>query len=342
MREILEVCIQLDRMAYDTYRALAQTTSDEEFVTCFEQLAKEERVHVDWWSDLLMAWEAGLVPDIADEHGFLERLGEIRTELQSSEVEGYADMSTDDMLDLAVKFEFYLLDPLFGELLGLVRPGSKIDVHESYSRHILRLIELIERRYTRPGLATFLAGVLHRAYRDQQRLASLAVHDQLTGLYNRRGTLDHLAQWLSWSRRYGRPLSVMILDVDRFKRINDEYGHAVGDRALEAVANALTDTVRASDTVGRFGGDEFVVIAPETDGSELEAFMDRLVMAVGERRVESEGEPVSVTVSIGGAWATGGVDVSAEELVAQADRSMYEAKEAGRNRSGVAFSAATP
>jgi len=342
MREILEMCIELDRMAYDTYQTLAQTCSDEEFTTCFAQMAKEERSHVGWWSDLLMAWEAGLIPDIADEHDLLERLTEIRFELDVSAVEDCRGMSTDDVLDLAVKFEFYLLDPIFGELLALVRPGSKIDVNESYSRHVLRLVDLIERRYTRPGLSTFLAGVLRRAFRDQQRLASLAVHDQLTGLYNRRGLLGHLTQWLSWSMRYGRPLGVILVDVDHFKRINDRHGHEIGDRALEAVADALTDTVRSSDTVGRFGGDEFVVLAPETDGAELEALMERLISAVADHTVLSEGERIELSVSAGGAWAPGGVEVSAELLVAQADRSMYEAKEAGRNRSGVALSAATP
>jgi diguanylate cyclase (GGDEF)-like protein len=342
MREILQMCIELDRMAYDTYRALAQTCEDEEFVACFTQMAKEERTHVEWWSDLLVAWEAGLVPDIADEHGLLERLTEIGYELELNSIDDCRGMSPDDVLDLAVKFEFYLLDPIFGELLGLVRPGSKIDVNESYSRHVLRLVELIERRYTRPGLSSFLAGVLRRAYRDQQRLASLSMHDQLTGLYNRRGLLGHLTQWLSWSKRYGRPLGVVLVDVDHFKTINDRYGHEIGDRALEAVADALTDAVRSSDTVGRFGGDEFVVLAPETDGAELEALMERLIAAVAEHTVLSEGERIELSVSTGGAWATGGVEVSAELLIAQADRSMYEAKGAGRNRSGVALSAAAP
>lgn len=342
MREILELCIELDRMAYETYRAMARTCADKELATCFDQLSKEERTHVDWWSDLLVAWEAGLVPDIADEHGLLERLREIRDELHSTLVDDCSAMETDDALDVAAKFEFYLLDPIFGELLALVRPGSRIDVHESYSRHVLRLVDLIERRYTRPGLAKFLAGVLRRTYRDQQRLAALARHDQLTGLFNRRGLLDHLAQWLSWSHRYGRPLGVVLIDVDHFKQINDEYGHAAGDTVLQLVADALADTVRSSDTVGRFGGDEFVVLAPETDGAELEGLMERLVDAVALKPVEIAGQTVLASVSAGGAWASGGVSITAEELIAQADRSMYEAKEAGRNRFGVAFSASTP
>lgn len=339
MREILELCIELDRMAFDAYTALSRLTNDEELRRNFDHLAKEERVHVEWWTELLLAWEAGLLPDIADEHHLLERLEEMRSELKDSIPEGLTEISIDDALDLAVHFEFYMLDPLFGELVDLMKPGGRVAVRESYSRHVLRLIELVEKRYTRRGSAKFLAGVLHRAYRDQQRLAALAMRDPLTGHYNRRGLLGYLNQWLSWSWRYGRPVGVVLLDVDRFKQINDSYGHDVGDEALVAVSEALADTVRSSDVVGRFGGDEFIVLAPEADGQELDALMDRIVTAVGQKALKAGAGEIKLSVSVGGAWAPGGVEVAPEILVAEADRSMYLAKEAGRNRAGDVLSA---
>jgi diguanylate cyclase (GGDEF)-like protein len=339
MREILELCIELDRMASETYEALARTCEDDEIGSAFGQLAKEERVHVDWWTDLLMAWEAGLVPDIADEHHLLRRLRDIRAELRSVSPTSCEGMSTDDVLDLAARFEFFMLDPLFGELVDLMQPGGKLEVREAYARHILRLIELIERRYTRPGLATFLAGVLRRAYRDQQRLSVLAMRDQLTGLQNRRGLLGHLTQWLSWSARYSRPVGLVLLDVDHFKEINDSYGHEAGDKALASIADALSMTVRASDIVGRFGGDEFLVLAPEADGVELDGLMHRLVRAVASLPLNLGVDRVHLSVSTGAAWAPGGMSISPEQLIAKADRAMYEAKHAGRNRAGEAVEA---
>ena len=176
--------------------------------------------------------------------------------------------------------------------------------------------------------------------RDQGRLLAGARRDALTGLHARRDTLTHLAQWLSWSQRYGRPIGVVLLDVDRFRLVNDVYGTDAGDEALGAVASTLTRAVRASDTVGRFGGDSFVVLAPETDGSELEALMARLIEAVDDVALDSEGAAYGVSVSAGAAWAPGGIAITPEWLIAQADRSLYEAKTLGRNRAGTALSAA--
>jgi diguanylate cyclase (GGDEF)-like protein len=339
MREILELCIELDRMACEAYGDLARTCHDPELSSAFESMSCEERGSIDWWGDLLIAWDAGLVPDIADEHHLLKRLRQIHDELAAALPADCSGCSNDDALDLAARFEFYMLDPLFGELIELTQPGSKDEALETYSGHVMRLIELIETRYTRPGSARFLAGVLKTAYRDQQRLAALAVRDQLTGLYNRRGLFGHLKQWLAWSWRYGRPVGIILIDVDHFKRVNEAYGHPAGDEALRHIASILESSLRASDMVGRFGGDEFLILAPETDGAELESLMARAISSVQSTPLELGDALVSLSVSAGGAWAPGGVDVGPDTLVAQADRSLHDAKESGRNRAGSAVSA---
>lgn len=337
MREILERCIELDNKAGEIYRALAQVTENDALATVFDSMAREESMHVTWWIKLLEAWETGLVPDIADQHEILGRVTEILGDVDAVSLEELHGMSTDDMLDLATKFEFLMLDPVLGELMDLMQPGSRRQLREAYSRHVLRLVEAIEQNYTRPGLAAFLAGVLKRAYRDQQKLVTLAVRDQLTGLYNRRGLLGHLSQWLSWSNRYQHPIGIALVDVDYFKHINDQLGHLAGDEALRRIAHVLLGAVRSSDMVGRFGGDEFVILAPEADGQELTRLMERLVTAVSNEPLKVDGEPVILSVTVGGAWVTGGTSVSPEALIATADRSLYAAKGAGRNRAGDAL-----
>lgn len=334
MREILETCVELDKRAYDLYRGLSEDCPDPELSLVFGNMAIEERTHIDWWSDLLVAWEGGLLPDIADEHDLLARLNEVRNAVDSIESKQPDDLCGDDMLDLAAQYEFYLLDPLFGELVDLIEPGNKSEIREAYSRHVLRIVEAIEKHYTRPGLARFLASVLKRGYRDQQRLAALAVRDQLTGLFNRRGLVGHLNQWLSWSARYGRPVGVVLIDLDRFKEINDRFGHATGDRVLQSVGQALRQTVRASDVVGRFGGDEFLVLAPEGDRDMLQQLMDRLVAAVDALDLTVADQKVRVSVSVGGAWMAGGLEMAPETFVGMADSSMYDAKGAGRGQAG--------
>jgi len=334
MQLILELCVELDTRAASSYAALAAACADEEVKLTFERMGAEEISHVGWWTELLEAWQQGLVPDVADESTILGRLRELAEEIEMLRPADYAELSTDQMLDLAAHMEFFMLDPVFGELLDLVNPGSTREHHEAYSRHVMRLVGCIESRHSRTDLAHFLARVLARSFSDQQRLAALAMHDPLTGLYNRRGFYGYVRQWASWSTRYAHPLGVLLVDIDRFKSINDSFGHPQGDDALRAVSAALCQAVRTSDVVGRYGGDEFAILAPETDADELVLLMNRIVDVVRDTVFTGGASPVQLSVSVGGALAQGALQITPEQLLAAADHSLYEAKAAGRDRAG--------
>ncbi|MCL2504344.1 MAG: diguanylate cyclase [Coriobacteriia bacterium] len=324
MKEVLSLCAELDRTTYATYKALARAfSSDPELSEYFHQLAADERKHVHWWSELLAAWKADLLPKLKNADQALERLKEIKATLSPALCEDYSHLSVDDALDLAAQFEFFMLDPLFGELMDFIQPGDEISLTHSYPNHILRLIELIEKRYSRPGMARFLAGVLERTLESQQQLSALALRDELTSLYNRRGILSHLDQWLSWSVRYNRPLGVILLDVDNLKVVNDTHGHEAGDYVLKNVAEVLTETIRATDMVGRFGGDEFVVLAPETESEALDSLAERLITAVADRPVITASDAIGISISAGGASLPSSSAASAEKLLAEADSAMY-------------------
>jgi len=124
------------------------------------------------------------------------------------------------------------------------------------------------------------------------------------------------------------------VDIDRFKSINDTYGHPRGDDALRAVAAALCQAVRTSDVVGRYGGDEFAILAPETDADELVLLMDRIVDVVNSTGFAFGDSDVRLSVSVGGSLARGALPITPEQLLAAADHSLYEAKAAGRDRAG--------
>ena len=171
-----------------------------------------------------------------------------------------------------------------------------------------------------------------RALRDQQRLGKLATQDPLTELYNRRGFYGYLRQWTSYATRYGHPLSVLLIDIDRFKTINDTFGHPAGDDALKTVAEALRRAVRTSDIVGRYGGDEFAILAPETDRGELVQLMERVLTAIRETQVDFNETRAQLTVSVGGAYVSDGIPVRPEQLLAAADQALYDAKGSGRDR----------
>jgi diguanylate cyclase (GGDEF)-like protein len=182
--------------------------------------------------------------------------------------------------------------------------------------------------------------VLRRHHRDvlvqvatlTGRLHELATLDSLTGLLNRRAFLDRGEAEVVRCRRHGGPLACAMIDVDHFKRINDELGHAAGDAQLRQVGGLLRATLRAHDLPARLGGDEFVALMPETglDGAVLLA--DRLRALVAERPVTlpERAEPLAVTVSVGVAAAEG--CNSLEELLARADAALLRAKRQGRDQ----------
>jgi diguanylate cyclase (GGDEF)-like protein len=161
----------------------------------------------------------------------------------------------------------------------------------------------------------------------QARMAEMALHDALTGLPNRNLFSDRLALAIAASRREGARAALLFLDLDRFKPINDTYGHAFGDLLLKQVAGRLTATVRGVDTVARIGGDEFLVLLPGEGDEGAAAAADRLVEAVG-RPYLVEGRDIRMSCSIGIAFHPD--DALGEiELVKNADEAMYRAKQAG-------------
>jgi two-component system, cell cycle response regulator len=161
---------------------------------------------------------------------------------------------------------------------------------------------------------------------DLQRLATT---DALTGVPNRRMLDDQLRRHVSRAARHKRPLAVMLIDVDRFKDINDRLGHPSGDQALVGITRRLAQRLRAEDVLGRWGGEEFMVITPDVDGAGAGVLAEALRAEVAGRPLVADGSELAVTVSIG--WA-GWRGEPAEQLVVRADAALRRAKDGGRNR----------
>ena len=165
----------------------------------------------------------------------------------------------------------------------------------------------------------------HELMAQGARLEALLREDALTGLLNRRAILTQLAGMVSGARRHGHPLSIAVCDIDHFKRVNDTHGHQAGDEVLVGVAHAMGTHLRQEDQLGRLGGEEFLVLLPDTDADAAMAVAERM-----REEVAHAAMPVPVTVSIG--IATWEDAETPEAFLARADEALYAAKDAGRDR----------
>lgn len=174
--------------------------------------------------------------------------------------------------------------------------------------------------------------LLRRLFESQRKLMDLATRDELTGLGNRRYFMQRGEEALRLAARHGRPLSLLMIDLDKFKQVNDRFGHAAGDDVLKFLAVNLALHSRSTDTCGRIGGEEFAIVLPETALPEALASAERIREAVARTPVPTDqsAEPISITVSIGAAMLAPGQSLDA--LLEEADRALYEAKGSGRNR----------
>jgi diguanylate cyclase (GGDEF)-like protein len=232
-------------------------------------------------------------------------------------------------------FENVYFGLYFGSLYGLLSPIlARIMGHP-----LLLVVPKIVNAFAGCVVLTILLwrwlplAVKERSQAEQRAsdLQTLAAIDFLTGIYNRRQFEALARAELARCQRYMRPLSVLMIDIDHFKAVNDRLGHAAGDRVLQNVASICRAEKRDSDIIARIGGEEFAVMLPETTETAALQFAERLRNQVRDSAPMIFGEKVSVTISIGVAGATirtAGI----ETLLRQADRALYEAKRSGRDR----------
>jgi diguanylate cyclase (GGDEF)-like protein len=185
--------------------------------------------------------------------------------------------------------------------------------------------ELLARAHS-AGRVNELRQMLRRWADD---LPELAFTDEVTRLYNRKYLVRQLSALIASARRHHRELAIALFDVDRFKRINDTFGHAAGDAVLSRLAELVRAQIRQEDLSGRYGGDEFLLILPDSDAAGAQATCEKLRDAVAAASPDSLGYDISLTASIG--WASWHGE-ELDELIARADESLYRAKRAGRDR----------
>jgi len=230
-----------------------------------------------------------------------------------------------------------------GYSLGEVRGGISVSMDISEIKKDMTTNKIIVAVLSIITIVTLLAIIISMVLRLAKKLTGahqiieqMAITDELTQIYNRRHFHNSLDRELSRSKRYGHPLSLLMLDIDHFKRVNDFYGHQIGDDVLIGLAAIVKSTTREMDVVARYGGEEIAVILPETDGRGAVLNAEKIRGSIETHAFEiHEGKTLKVTVSVGVSCLeqiAGKEEGRANKLIKSADEAMYLAKKSGRNQ----------
>lgn len=255
----------------------------------------------------------------------------IETQVLLHQYYGFSHQQTTELIDSIGEQAVHFIE-MFSIPPGDMKPYSQIiqEANEELSRLNYSYEQLVLELTQAKRNAEQLAVELKRA---NDSLRDLAVRDGLTGLYNHRYFQDALANALDQVRRYRHSLAILLVDIDYFKRINDEHGHPVGDQVLQEISALLVRLARSCDIVARYGGEEFALILPETGLTGAKVLANRLRRGIEQQTIDTGDRPIRITVSIGVASTEQcGEDTTRSTLITLCDNALYAAKHNGRNR----------
>lgn len=330
--DIIGLCRQIDETARDVYAKLSSLSDNNELSIFWTQMSKEESEHIAFWK------RAELFKAFSDIPNLFEHPKEVISDLEKT-LSRSKDLlrscekncSIQNALTLAYRMEFYLLHPAFEMLFHLLGPtAGGINPEDEYETHISEFINMLSKYcHVTPELE-LLGETLQRLWKENKHLALQSTHDELTKVLNRRGFFTLSVQFAYLAQRTQSTLGVMMIDLDHFKSINDHYGHMVGDTVLKETANLIKKELRASDIVGRYGGEEFIVLLTQTKSGATASIAEKIRESIEKNPPEG----IPLTVSIGIAEDELGHKVREDymELIQNADASLYDAKNTGRNR----------
>lgn len=335
LTEIISTCILIDQMASDIYSRLSESCQKELKAFWFH-MAEEEKEHVLFWKELLILAERHVLPDVfPDPDTVLAEVKKVHEKVVLLFESSKKITDTGQAFLVAYRLELYVLHPAFLQLFHFIKvPLSVKNPEDQYETHINEFIEALTRYGEVTPELELLGETLQHLWKENRILAVQSSYDELTGIFNRRGFLNILKPLMYLAQRSNSTVGIIMADIDDFKRVNDKYGHQKGDEVLRRVAQILKQSIRTSDIVGRYGGEEFIIYFPSVQPEHALDVVEKL-----RKKVEvAAGTGPGVTISLG--MSCGILRNKLEEettaLIAKADACLYEAKKAGKNRAVLA------
>jgi diguanylate cyclase (GGDEF)-like protein len=326
--EIIDVAYNVEVLARDLYAKFADSFDDPDFRKFWRNFSADEGSHLEFWDNLREMGKTLPFPIPVDDPeellSSLQKSMSIAQDLAGDSVLNLSSISVTDALLAAYRLELHMLDSSFQTLfqsLKFLQIG--FDPVQEYDRHISFFIDGLTRFGSDRMETELLAITLSRLWAENKLLANQVLEDELTGVLNRRGIKTMGAQICALMRRRNSSIGVMMIDLDNFKLLNDSRGHAAGDSALAASASILKATLRESDIIGRFGGDEFIVLLPDTD--DTEAVSRKTMLALNSELDKSFGTSATAGFSQGKIDEDDLLE-ALDKLVCRADDNLYQAK----------------
>lgn len=332
IQRMVALCREIDEVAHEVYARLSGVPTMEATAEFWAGMSDDESHHVEFWRRVEahgLAVDAALIfddpPRVVEE--LQAALDRARLLLDSTE----RDISVSQGFVIAYRMEFYLLHPAFELLFRLLGPTIEgPNPAEAYESHIESFIDELTGLDAATPELELLGETISSLWRENKRLSVLATLDPLTEVMNRAGFFALATQFTHLAARTEARVAVLMIDLDEFKAVNDQHGHAFGDKVLVHVARALSSRLRASDIVGRYGGEEFVVLATAIDPGSAHALAETLRTAIEDLLPAGIRQTISIGVAESGIGADPAADL--QSLIRYADEALYRAKNEGRNR----------
>jgi len=329
--KILRLCEKIDMKAAAIYHYFSETEKDTKLKNFWEQMSHEEKGHVNAWRFLIdLTLKGETLQIFENNHELIEDLESAIPNIDLHHAESKTNLSKDKKFEIACHLELIMLNRSFINAFYLIKSIKKDDEYiNDYEKHLMNLFEILEEYDCLIQLSGIIK-ILKRLWQDNKKLVVTTNEDYLTGIFNRRGFFNTTIPVAHMSYRNNSTVAVMMTDLDKFKLINDKYGHQVGDKVLASSAKIIKNLMRRSDIVGRYGGEEFVIFLPQTDPEYLFSIAENI-----RKTIEQENKKrIPITISIGIAYKTfkGNIEKEVYELINIADNNLYKAKQSGRNR----------
>jgi len=328
--KVIDLCALLEGKALGIYETLLDSAVDEKLRDLWSTMVADEKEHRDYWLRLKELCSDGGVPEVFDEpRRYVDELQALMLRFDHIADHVKTEYHTPEVFVHTLRLEFLLLHPSFVILFNyLPREDDGMSPSRSYEQHLGKLLNsMMDYEALSPEME-LLGEAIGQVWKKSEEGAIRAVSDDLTGIHNRRGLYIAMKPLAYLARREREAAGVLILEINGLKEINDAFGHKVGDRILRKAAEVVSLRLRASDVVGRFGGDDFLALLTRFDLRHFQSIGEEIATLVGEVAV---GE-AKVNLTVGGACAVMGEDVEEmlESLIRGADGTLDDARKEGK------------